>query len=222
VLSRQVFMAGISAAIRMDESAVPRPELAVSKTITLGRQLLVCLLICAIAAAIVTLFSPRPTIGSLFAGLPLTWQAMAGLLVGAGFAVIALLGIRRTSQGAATRRMVGNYARLDLCGWNPLWFSLLAGFGEELLFRGALQPLVGLWIASLLFVLAHARAYRFRAFDRNTVAQACGLFGTSVALGLIARFGGLLTAMIVHTAIDIAGLYTIRRFVREHRVPISA
>ncbi len=107
--------------------------------------------------------------------------------------------------------MVENYGKLDLRGWNPLWIALLAGFGEELLFRGALQPLVGLWISSLLFVLVHARAYRFRQFNKAVLIQALGLFAMSIALGLMARFAGLLTAMIVHAAIDVAGLYAIQR-----------
>ncbi|MEO5595780.1 MAG: CPBP family glutamic-type intramembrane protease, partial [Lysobacteraceae bacterium] len=122
-----------------------------------------------------------------------------------------LIGSRRPSQSGSTRRMVENYGRLDLRGWNPLWIALLAGLGEELLFRGALQPLVGLWISSLLFVLVHARAYRFRQWDKATLAQALGLLAMSIALGLMARFAGLLTAMIAHAAIDIAGLYAIRR-----------
>ncbi|MEN8181179.1 MAG: CPBP family intramembrane glutamic endopeptidase, partial [Myxococcota bacterium] len=33
--------------------------------------------------------------------------------------------------------------------------ALASGIGEELFFRGALQPRVGLWLASALFALAH-------------------------------------------------------------------
>ena len=33
--------------------------------------------------------------------------------------------------------------------------ALASGIGEEALFRGALQPVVGLWLATLLFALAH-------------------------------------------------------------------
>ena len=195
----------------MNQSVEISPDSVAPKTISLGRQFLICIAMCAIASIIIALWFPRPVLGVLLASLPLSWQAAIGLLIGAVFALGMLFGSRRTSQSGSTRRMADNYARLDLRGWNPLWIALFAGFGEELLFRGALQPLVGLWIASLLFVLAHARAYRFRKLDKATLAQALGLFATSIALGLIARFGGLLTAMIVHTAIDIAGLYAIRR-----------
>ncbi|HEY2344439.1 MAG TPA: CPBP family intramembrane glutamic endopeptidase [Xanthomonadaceae bacterium] len=195
----------------MEETVPTRLQPAVPRTITLGRQILVCAAMCAAAVLIIALWFPHAAVATLSAGLSLPWQVATGLLIGSALAVGTLLETRRANQGASTRRTAANYGRLDLRGWNPLWFALLAGFGEESLFRGALQPLVGLWIASLLFVLAHARAYRFRTFDRTTLAQAFGLFATSVALGLLARFAGLPTAMIVHAAIDAAGLYAIRR-----------
>ncbi len=178
---------------------------------SLIRQFILCIARCAIAVIVMALWFPRPVLGVLLTGLALPWQIATGLFVGSGLALGTLIGSRHKSQSESTRRMVENYGRLDLRGWNPLWIALLAGFGEELLFRGALQPLVGLWISSLLFVVVHARAYRFRKWDKTKLAQALGLFAISIALGLMARFAGLLTAMIVHAAIDIAGLYAIRR-----------
>lgn len=49
------------------------------------------------------------------------------------------------------RQMIDLASRLDLRGLNPLWFGLCAGAGEELLFRGAVQPLAGLWLTSVIF-----------------------------------------------------------------------
>jgi membrane protease YdiL (CAAX protease family) len=106
---------------------------------------------------------------------------------------------------------VESYSRLDLHGWNPLWIALAAGFGEEFLFRGALQPVVGIWFTSILFVLVHTRAYRFNKFSKRVFVQATGIFAVSVVLGFIARYAGLVTAIIVHTAVDVCGLYVIRR-----------
>jgi membrane protease YdiL (CAAX protease family) len=34
--------------------------------------------------------------------------------------------------------------RVNLNGWRPLGFGLCAGIGEELLFRGTIQPLLGM------------------------------------------------------------------------------
>jgi len=39
--------------------------------------------------------------------------------------------------------------------WGILLMGLATGVGEELLYRGALQPVVGLWLTSLLFAISH-------------------------------------------------------------------
>jgi hypothetical protein len=41
-----------------------------------------------------------------------------------------------------------------------------------------------------------------------------------VVLGCIAQYAGLVTAMIIHAAVDIAGLYAIRRMAAQ--MPVTA
>ncbi len=41
--------------------------------------------------------------------------------------------------------------------WEWFILALSAGMGEEILFRGALQPVFGLWFTSLLFAIAHVQ-----------------------------------------------------------------
>jgi membrane protease YdiL (CAAX protease family) len=100
---------------------------------------------------------------------------------------------------------------LDLGGLNPLWISIAAAVGEEMLFRAALQPLLGVWIVSLLFLLTHVPVYRFRRLDGATMAQAAAVFGGSVVLGFVFDHVGLLAAMLVHMWIDIVGLLLVRQ-----------
>ena len=52
--------------------------------------------------------------------------------------------------------------------------------------------------------------YRMRRLDRATLVQAAGIFGTSVALGFVFDYVGLLAAMLVHLWIDIVGLLVVR------------
>jgi hypothetical protein len=47
------------------------------------------------------------------------------------------------------------------------------------------------------------------------VFQAIGIFSVSVVLGLTARYAGLAAAMLVHASVDVIGLYSIRRIVRQ-------
>jgi membrane protease YdiL (CAAX protease family) len=91
--------------------------------------------------------------------------------------------------------------------------ALLAGVGEELLFRGVLQsfigrwttPIIGLVITSLLFGLAHAlsKLYFF-------LATAIGLcFG-----GLVLQYNDLVAPMVAHSLYDFLALTYLSRRVR--------
>ncbi|MEQ9364540.1 MAG: CPBP family intramembrane glutamic endopeptidase, partial [Leptospirales bacterium] len=82
-----------------------------------------------------------------------------------------------------------------------LLISLLAGVGEELLFRGLLQPAIGYWtgplggllVASVLFGLAH--------LITPTYAIMAGLMG--LVIGWSSMYTeNLLTAILIHAAYD--------------------
>jgi hypothetical protein len=88
--------------------------------------------------------------------------------------------------------------------------ALLAGVGEELLFRGALQtklgqwttPIVGLLLTSVLFGLAHALSKLYFAF-----AVAVGAF-----LGWLAfQFNDLIAPMVAHGLYDFLALVYLSR-----------
>lgn len=83
--------------------------------------------------------------------------------------------------------------------------GLAAGVGEELLFRGVLQPLVGLPLASLLFGAAHVAGREMVGFG---VWAAC----MGAVLGaLMAGTGGLLAPVVAHGVYDALALTYIRR-----------
>jgi uncharacterized protein len=93
------------------------------------------------------------------------------------------------------------------------WFGLavisaVAGLGEEILFRGAVQPIAERWfgyagglvLASLLFGAAHAVTRTYFMF-----AVAVGLY-----FGWLAQyFGELLTPIIVHAVYDFVALVVL-------------
>ena len=81
-----------------------------------------------------------------------------------------------------------------------VFISICAGFGEELLFRGAIQPVLGIWITSILFVLLHGYLNPF-----NLPLTFYGVYMVFVigVMGLMTEHFGILTAMIAHTLIDI-------------------
>lgn len=187
--------------------AQPRPP------IRLTAQLLTCLVFLIIAAVIIVVAYAEPL--SVFVGpMNVGNQLLFGLGLSALAAVGSYVSFRMTASSESTRKTIAAYARLDLSGLNPVWISLAAAIGEELLFRAALQPLLGVWITSVIFLLTHTPVYQFRKLDKATLVQAAGVFGASVALGFIYQYVGLLAAVLVHVAIDVVGLYVVRNALR--------
>jgi membrane protease YdiL (CAAX protease family) len=83
--------------------------------------------------------------------------------------------------------------------------GVVAGFGEEWLFRGVLQPVGGLVIASVMFGLAHIG-------NRTMLAFGVWATGMGFLLGALAQVTGGLTAPIVaHGVYDMLALAYIRR-----------
>ena len=181
--------------------------------IRLTAQLLTCLVFLVIAAMIILVAYAEPL--SVFVGpMNVGNQLLFGLGLSALAATGSYVSFRMTASSESTRKTIAAYARLDLSGLNPLWISLAAAIGEELLFRAALQPLLGVWINSVIFLLTHTPVYQFRKLDKATLVQAAGVFGASVVLGFIYQYVGLLAAVLVHVAIDVVGLYVVRNALR--------
>lgn len=87
------------------------------------------------------------------------------------------------------------------------WAALASGIGEEILFRGALTPAVGILASSALFGLLHQTRGRARA---SWIAFAT-VMGLAFAL-LFRLTGSLLGPIVAHVAINALNL----RFLIEH------
>jgi uncharacterized protein len=93
-----------------------------------------------------------------------------------------------------------------------IYISVLAGISEELLFRGALQPLVGIVAASVIFGALHAVTFGY-----FLLASAMGFY-----LGWLFQFSGnLLVPMAVHALYDIFALSLLARIYLAERATVS-
>lgn len=162
-----------------------------------------------LAAALLPLPFGRPGIWSALelTGL-LTWQTLAsgilGLVIGAVIAVII-------TRWRPLHVIVKNMARL--VAWETFLPSdyakvaLMAALGEELLFRGALQPLIGLVPMALIFGVLH------------TTAIAHTILATLLGLGLGWLYqwtGSLWPPIAAHLTLDLAtGLLLARTLKRD-------
>ena len=87
-----------------------------------------------------------------------------------------------------------------------IFISICAGIGEELFFRGAIQPMLGVWFTAILFVLLHGYLNPF-----NLSLTIYGIYMVLVigVLGLMTERFGILTAIIAHTIIDVVLLRSL-------------
>ncbi|MFC5480236.1 type II CAAX prenyl endopeptidase Rce1 family protein [Massilia suwonensis] len=200
----------------MSQPIPPQPQAQARAPIRLTAQVLTCVGFSLIACLII--FVAQDDFLSVIRGpMGVATQLLCGLVLSALAAVASYVSFRLTAKSEATANTIKAYGRLDLSGLNPVWISLAAAIGEELLFRAALQPLLGVWITSIVFLLTHTPVYQFRRLNKATLVQAAGVFGASVALGFIYQNVGLLAAMMVHTALDVIGLYVVRNTLRGAR-----
>jgi membrane protease YdiL (CAAX protease family) len=200
----------------MPQPTSPQPQSQGRAPIRLTAQVLTCVAFSLIALAIIFIAQKEP-LSVLRGPMGSATQLLCGLVLSALAAVASYASFRLTAKSEATANTIKAYGRLDLSGLNPVWISLAAAIGEELLFRAALQPLLGVWITSVIFLLTHTPVYQFRRLNKATLVQAAGVFGASVALGFIYQNVGLLAAMMVHTALDVVGLYMVRNALRGAR-----
>jgi membrane protease YdiL (CAAX protease family) len=106
--------------------------------------------------------------------------------------------------------LVPLFSRLDTT--SVIVIGVAAGIGEEWLFRGILQPLTGLVLASVGFGLAHVGGVRMLPFGVWATAMGCAM-GT---LALVT--GGLIAPMVAHGVYDMLALEYIRRDSRRVRL----
>lgn len=128
------------------------------------------------------------------------WGLGAGM---GGFALVIITGLLWTAvvtpeqlqeQTAASQQIAQSFGTLP----QALVMSLAVAVGEELFFRGALQPVFGLWPTSLFFTALHTQY----ALTPATLA----LLGVSLMLGWVRRRHSTTTAMIGHFAYNFTQL----------------
>jgi len=133
-----------------------------------------------------------------------------GTAVALGFAALLFLVLREAPEAwpfDQFRRFSRDVLRPLFASARPVdlaLISLAAGVGEEILFRGALQPLIGLVPASLVFGLCHLAG-------RDTIPLAvwAALIGTALG-ALMNATGGLAAPIAAHAVYDVLALAYIR------------
>lgn len=152
----------------------------------------------------------------LFGGKSLWFQLPAGLALGLVSALVAQWIISRPFMNTVNTQYASLLGHFDLNPSEILFVATCAGVGEELLFRGALQPLMGIFLTALVFVAIHGYLN-----PRNWRVSIYGAAMTVIIVGIgySALYIGIVSAMIAHAVIDIYLLHKLQKSARNLNIP---
>jgi uncharacterized protein len=143
----------------------------------------------------------RPVLETMFRSeLNIFLQIGLGLLVGSILGMGAKWVVKRPMLSPLATRYSRMMQSLNLKQGHIYFLSFCAGFGEELLFRGAIQPLAGIWITAIIFVGIHGYL--------NPMNWRISLYGIYMTLaiallGYLTEWWGIFAACAAHMAIDV-------------------
>ena len=148
-------------------------------------------------------------------GLGLDWDPQALVLGALGTVPPVALFLWMVAPRSRELEFLGRIRRIlrEVAGpliaglewWHMVLVSLSAGIGEEVLFRGVLQPRLGLAAAAILFGLLHPFTLAYIA-----LAALLGAY-----LGWLQSMrGNILAPILVHGLYDLAALIVMRREMR--------
>ncbi len=187
-------------------------QIAQKPLIRVRRFWALCAFAIALAFVINAVFGDGTLAAVLIEGQPTAAQIGWGVAFGLAISVPSTVVVFFVPLFSSLRRqLLGLVSRLDLDALNPLWISLSAGIGEELLFRGALQPILGIWWASFIFTLAHFRSGEFYSMNWQKLIYAASVFIAGLFLGYVFLEIGLIAAIVTHTIVNVVSLFTARR-----------
>ena len=141
-------------------------------------------------------------------GYPWQYQLGLGLLYGAISAYVILWFIRIPIIAADCQKYVDLIKPLNITPTSAFFLSLCAGLGEELFFRVALQPTLGIWPCSVIFVAVHGYLNIRRPIFYY------GLLMTIIVggIGYLYRDFGFWSAVAAHFMIDFILFNSLKKF----------
>ena len=131
---------------------------------------------------------------------------LIGLALGLGMVFLSRLAVHRFDWA---RRLHNDFRQIlgKLSAREILVLAVASSVGEELLFRGALQPIIGVWAQAVVFALLHiGPGLRFLPWTVSALAIGL-LFGF-----LFQMTGDLGAPIVAHFAINYMNLHFIARF----------
>ena len=141
-----------------------------------------------------------------------------GVLVGAALGGLVGLFLVRPPLAARVQPFLRRFTTARPTAINFVILGLAAAIGEETLFRAAIQPLLGVGVAAVLFTLAHAPIADLRHLTRGKLSYVALAFAMGLLLGFLYDVAGLAASMGAHAAFDATLLIVIAPLIRVQLV----
>lgn len=163
---------------------------------------------------IIYFFQEKPIWHPLVEGLEIWIQLLTGSLFGILFAFLAirLLHNEQMKSVIESYGIIQQVRELKLTPVQMISLSVVAGISEEFLFRAAIQPLLGVWVTSAIFIGIHGYI-RFSTFPK--FLYTLFTFLLSCALGYLYIAFGIYSAMLAHAVYDMIVLWKITDIFKE-------
>lgn len=153
----------------------------------------------ALGYAVIELFHDYSFLDLMTSGYSWDYQLFRGAIFGA-IAGLNLLWLVETPLLATPREFFKDLVREANLQWPDLLFlSFAAGVGEEIFFRGTIQPWLGIWLTAIVFVALHGYL--------NPGSWRMSIYGilmviVSAGLGYLFEYVGIYAAMTAHFMVD--------------------
>jgi membrane protease YdiL (CAAX protease family) len=164
-------------------------------------------------------FSDEFDYASLFYAETPILDVIYGLVGGSLFAGLGLLILQIPALKKVGEFYSQIFNTIHLTWPDILFYSFCAGVGEEILFRGAIQPFIGIWVTALVFVLLHG----YISF-KNLPKSSYGLYLILVAaaFGYAYEFFSIYSAMAAHFIYDVIMFSYLKRNSNQNQLQNSA
>ena len=183
-----------------------------SHVVTLRDSIIVELLFIIVSLFVIVFIRQQNIFNFITAGISVGKQVAYGLLIGIGISLILFIvyRIKKSIISLNHLRVLTRSSDLSL-----LIAGILAGIGEEILFRGVIQYYTGIWIASIIFMLAHAQFWAKPPIEWGKMIYAVFAFSCGLLLGCLYLTAGLLCVITVHALIDSIAFIHLKRLFKD-------
>jgi uncharacterized protein len=147
-------------------------------------------------------------------GLSFSMQIVVGALSGVISGAIAVFVITRSFFAPQFKYYEEKVRNFNINYLGIIFLSLCAGIGEEIFFRAAIQPLIGIWPTSIIFVAIHGylNPFNWKIFIYGVV-----MVFIIAGFGYLFIYAGLITAMMAHFVLDVI-LFSVLLYYRRNRL----